>query len=117
MAIQKKFTDLSGVEHKDAYFRVNGIFIHREGSERVEIGMAAYVSKAASDVRKQPLQGSTFGVTVTDAEWSALKGVDEASKCYNFVKSRKPKMKRDDKGKETDEVEQGDVDLRGGKDV
>jgi hypothetical protein len=117
MAIQKTFTDVSGAEHKDAYFRVNGIFIHREGNERVEIGMAAYVNKAASDARKQPLRGSTFGVTVASDEWSALKGADEVAKCYNFVKSRKPKMKRDDKGKETDEIEQGDVDLRGGKDV
>lgn len=117
MAIQKTFTDSSGVEHKDAYFRVNGIFIHREGVERVEIGMAAYPNKAASDALKQPLQGSTFGVTVTADEWVALQGKDEVAKCYNIVKARKPKMKRDEDNKETDEVEHGDVDLRGGKDV
>jgi len=117
MAIVKTFTDKSGVEHKDAYFRVLGIFIHREGTERVEIGLGAYPNKAASDASKQPLQGSTFGVTMTDTEWLAATGKDEVAKCYNFVKSHKPKMKRDDKGVEMDEVENWDVDLRGGKDV
>jgi len=117
MAIVKTFTDKSGVEHKNAYFRVLGIFIHREGDERIEVGFGAYPNKAASDAQKQLLQGSTFGVMMTNDEWLAATGKDEVAKCYNFVKTRKPKMKRDDKGVETDEVENGDVDLRGGKDV
>lgn len=55
MAIQKTFTDRSGVEHKDAYFKVVGIMIHREGVERIEISLASYPNKAASDSLKQPL--------------------------------------------------------------
>ena len=96
MAIEKDFTDKSGVDHTKSYFSVAGIFIHREGTERVEIGMAAYPNKAASDALKQPLQGSTFGVAVTDEEWMALQGKDEVAKSYNFAKARKPKMKADD---------------------
>lgn len=116
MAIEKDFTDTSGVVHLKAYHRVAGIMINRD-NDTVQIGMAAYPNKVASDAKKQPLQGSTFGVVLDGDEWAMIHGADEVAKSYNFVKAQKPKMVVDSEGKETSEIAQGSIDLRGGKDV
>ena len=121
MAIQiSSFKDYSGVTHKNIYVKPDGIMIHRSGnSRRIELGIAAYSSEAASDSGRSPLQGSTFGVSFSESDLSdkTKKAVDAlVSSLYNDMKSRKPKMKVGLDGKETSDTD-NEIDLQNGKDV
>jgi len=83
MAKIKSFTDASGVEHDQAYWRISNVFVDT-ASKRAAFTFVGYADQDKRNAGKQPIPGATKSYSVSGADFDSLYA-QEIAKTLNMM--------------------------------